>query len=109
MSLTYPPRGLIPRGPELAMVAFTVAERGEMMFVFILARSALVWARVRVPGRLEDTTSLFSPFSPTTRLPDPVKDMANEKTPNKLREAQNCRMTPLKGHWLPVLLEDDDR
>ena len=108
MSLTDPPRGLIPRGPELAMVAFTVAERGEMMFGFILARSALVWARVRVAGGLEDTTSFFSPFSPTTRLPDPVEDMLNAKTPNKRREAQSCRTTPLKGHWLPVLLEDED-
>ena len=75
-SFTDPPRGLIPRGPELAMVAFTVAERGEMMFGFILARSAFVWARVRVAGGLEDTTSFFSPFSPTTRLPDPVEDLS---------------------------------
>ena len=93
MSLTYPPRGLIPRGPELAMVAFTVAERGEVMFGFILARSALVWARVRVAGGLEDTTSFFSPFFPTTRLPDPVEGMLNEKTLNKLRKAQNCPTT----------------
>ena len=78
ISLTDPPRGLIPRVPELAMAAFTVAERGEMMFGFILARSALVWARVRVAGGLEDTTSFFPPFTPTTRLPDPVEDMANE-------------------------------
>ena len=108
MSLTDPPRGLVPRGPEVTMVAFTVAERGEMMFGFILARSALVWARVRVAGRLEGTTFVFSPLSQTTHLPDPVEDMLNAKTPNKLREAQNCRTTPLKGHWLPVLLEDED-
>ena len=68
MSLTDPPRGLIPRGPELAMVAFTVAERGEMMFGFILARSALVWARVCVAGGLEDTTSFFFPLFPNDTL-----------------------------------------
>ena len=108
MSLTYPPRGLIPRGPELAMVAVTVAERGQMMLGFILPRPTVVWARVRVAGGLEDTTSFCSPFTPTTRLPDPVEDMLNAKTPNKLRKAQNCRTTPLKGPWSPVLLEDDD-
>ena len=90
------------------MVAFTVVERGEMTFRFVLVRSALVWARVRAAGGLEDTTS-FSPLPPTTRLPEPEEDMTNEQTPNKLREAQNCRTTPLKGHWLPVLLEDDGR
>ena len=73
-----PTARLFPRGPELAMVAVTVAERGEMTVGFILARSALVWARVRVAGELEDTTSFSSPFTPTTRLPDPVEDMANE-------------------------------
>ena len=77
--LTVLPRGLIPRGPELDMVAFTVVERGEMTSRFISVRSALVWARVRAAGGLEDTTSFFPPFSPTTRLPDPVEDMANEK------------------------------
>ena len=67
ISLTDPLRGLIPRGPELAIVAFTVVERGEMTSRFISVRSALAWARVRVAGGLEDTTSFFSPFSPTTR------------------------------------------
>ena len=76
LSSTDPPRGLIPRGPELAMVAFTVVERGEMTFRFIFVRSALVWARVRAAGGLEDTTS-FSPRPPMTRLPEP-EDMTNE-------------------------------
>ena len=83
-----------------------MVERGEMTLRFILVRSALVWARVRAAGGLEDTTSL-PPLPPTTRLPEP-EDMTNERTPNKLREAQNCRTTPLKGHWLPVLLENED-
>ena len=90
LSSTATPRRLIVRGPALAVVAFTVVERGEMTFRFILVRSALVWARVRAAGGLEDTTSFFSSIPPTTRLPEPEEDM-NEWTPNKLREAQNCR------------------
>ena len=79
LSSTATPRRLIVRGPALAVVAFTVVERGEMTSRFILVRSALVWARVRAAGGLpvEDTTSFFSALPPTTRLPDP-EEMTNE-------------------------------
>ena len=63
LSSTGTPRGLIPRGPALAMVSFTVVERGAMTFRFSSVRSALDWARVRAAGGLEDTTS-FPPHSP---------------------------------------------
>ena len=42
LSSTGTPRGLIPRGPALAMVALTVVERGKTTFRFISVRSALV-------------------------------------------------------------------
>ena len=59
---TGTPRGLIPRGPALPMAAFTVVERGEMTFRFSSVRSALVWARVRAAGGLEETILLFPLF-----------------------------------------------
>ena len=77
LSSTATPRRLIVRGPALAVVAFTVVERGEMTSRFILVRSALVRARVRAPGGLENTTS-FSPLPPTPRYPEPEDDMTNE-------------------------------
>ena len=87
------------------MAAFTVVERGEMTFRFSSVRSALVWARVRAAGGLEDTTS-FPPLPPTTCSPE-LEETTNERTSNKLRKAYNYLTTPLKGQWFPVLVEDD--